>query len=65
MLQFENYHPTITEPSIYVNKAKPTRCVILVFVDDMLVTGEDLVEYERMIGYLEGKVQIRNLGPPK
>lgn len=64
ILLFEDYHSMITEPSVYV-RTKSTRCVILVFVDDILVTGSDPRECERMICYLEKKVQIRNLGTPK
>lgn len=65
MLQFENYDPMVTEPSVYVNKRRPTRCIMLVFVDDILITGCDPKECERMTRYLEKKVQVNNLGRPR
>ena len=64
ILKRKGYTPLISEPNVFVDKNEPTGAILLVFVDDFLITGNNQSKINDVINYLETEIEIRNLGPP-
>ena len=65
ILRKKKYFPIISEPCVYHNPEYPNRVILLIFVDDILITGWDKCEILKTIEFLQSNIEIRNLGFPK
>ncbi|PKU77029.1 Retrovirus-related Pol polyprotein from transposon TNT 1-94 [Dendrobium catenatum] len=51
------------DPSLFIYKSGPNQLYILIYVDDILLTGNSTSEINRLLTSLQDKFQMRNLGP--
>ena len=56
------FEPFPTDPTLMISKDKKLILAIGIYVDDLLLTGESLVEINRIIKALEGKFKVKDLG---
>ena len=55
----------ITDPCIFVKHSDEGVCIIGVYVDDMLVMGDDKTEIENIKEKLKNRFEIDDLGPAR
>ncbi|CAM8959925.1 unnamed protein product [Rhodiola kirilowii] len=61
-LQICSYHSTDADSSLFVKKNGDVHMVVLVYVDDMIVTGSREDEIARLRGELSTRFDMKNLG---
>ncbi|CAL1404706.1 unnamed protein product [Linum trigynum] len=52
-----------TDPSLFIYKTGPTRVYMLVYVDDIVITGNDSTIIQRLFTFLRDNFALRELGP--
>lgn len=57
-----NYQPTKSDNSLFVKGSADITVYILIYVDDLIVTGNDEAEVSSIIQYLDKKISIKDLG---
>lgn len=59
------YSQSAADPSLFTFTSQSSFVAVLVYVDDVIVTGNDLVRIDALKQYLDDQFKIKNLGPLK
>ncbi|PKU76601.1 Retrovirus-related Pol polyprotein from transposon TNT 1-94 [Dendrobium catenatum] len=62
-LQLFGFSISNADPSLFIYKSGSTKLYILIYVDDILLTGNSKPEINRLLASLHDKFKMRNLGP--
>lgn len=60
-----NLERSKSDACVYFYKINPKECIILIHVDDMLITGKNKVLINKIVSDLASKFKIRDLGDVK
>jgi len=61
-LQFCGYQASDSDPSLFVKKQESLHLVVLLYVDDMIITGNDEMEVDKLQDELAIRFDIKKLG---
>jgi Reverse transcriptase (RNA-dependent DNA polymerase) len=59
----EDYLQSNADHTIFIRRKEEKLCVLIVYVDDIVLTGNDTVEMMRIKGSLTTEFEIKDLGP--
>lgn len=65
MLEGIGFKMSNADSSLFVRDSSASKVVILIYVDDLIVTGDSLTEIQRLKGLLHRKFAIKDLGTLK
>ncbi|KAK1408451.1 hypothetical protein QVD17_40235 [Tagetes erecta] len=57
-----NFTPTISDPSLFIQKHTPSPIYIIVYVDDIIITGPNSTLVETFINSLANRFSLKDLG---
>ncbi|KAD2804230.1 hypothetical protein E3N88_37607 [Mikania micrantha] len=57
-----NFKPTISDPSLFANRTSPSPLYVLVYVDDIIITGPDTTLVSSFTTSLSNRFSLKDLG---
>jgi Reverse transcriptase (RNA-dependent DNA polymerase) len=56
------FHSSSYDPSLFISHSNNQILLVLIYVDDILITGNNIISIQHCITHLKGKFTIRDLG---